>query len=294
MADQVQEVQAEPQAPEATREEKALAELGKAELEQAASEHVPEEPEVAAPKEPEESKTSTWARLSERDKEIRQLRQKLKEQEKADSLLDLAKTNPAKALQEMGIGIDQVLEILASQPAPARQEEQPGQTGDSEVAKLKQELESFKAEQQARSKQEIERREYEKIHTLATSDKDRWELIASLSDQGTYALVMDTAAEFWRTSGEIPEYADVLDTVEKHLEEEMVSRYERLGSLKKLQSRYQMSKITDKAKDVAKMPPKAASQTLSTSFSSQGPQPMGNTEADRFARALDLLEKTGD
>jgi hypothetical protein len=292
MVDVIQEAPAPALAP--NKMEAAMAVINKAEAEEV--KEVVQETKVEAqaetpqPEGESDSRVDLWSKLAERDKEIR----KLKTSAKTD-LREMVKTDPRAVLRELGIGLDQVFDLLAGGPVSQETQQESQQEehrGDDELSKLRSELEQFKAEQAARAHEEVVRGEHYKIHRIAESDKERWELVNSLIDEGSVQLVLDTASETFKLTQELPKYDEVMDTVEKYLEEDFAKRYEKLNSLKKVQSRFSMGQNKTKAQQLIESPA-AAAPTLSTSMTG-GPSPRGVTEQERMQRALALIEKIGD
>jgi hypothetical protein len=246
-----------------------------------------QEPEAPpADKEPETGdRGELWHRLAERDREIRRLKQSAK-----SDVRELARTDPLAALRELGIGLDQAFDLLAGQARPM--EPEAPQDEGSEVAKLRERLERFEQEQQRRAHEEVVSRERDKIRDLAAKDSERWELIHSLTSEGSIEKVLETAAEVYKLTGELPGYDVVMDTVEEDLEQVLSERYERMNKLRKLQAKFSMGKSMGEAKRLLEEPT-APAPTLSTGMAG-GPAPRSFTEQERMAKALALLEGKGD
>jgi hypothetical protein len=292
MSDIVSEVQV-PQVQESPdRMTNALAALDKAQEADEVVQQAPEAqehavPETQAQQPADVDRADLWSKLAARDKEIRTLKQSAK-----TDLREMVKTDPHGVLRELGLSLDQVFDLMTRTPAVEKQEPEPENRSDSEVSRLRQELEEYKAEQAQRTHQEAVRNEHLKIMRIAESDTDRWELIASMVGEGSTELVLETAKESYKNTGELPDYDVVMDAVEEHMNEELGSRYEKLNSLKKIQNKFSMGKQKSKAEQLIDMPT-AAAPTLSTGMSG-GPSPRGLTEQERMAKALALLDQKGD
>jgi len=220
----------------------------------------------------EESRVDLWARLTERDKEIRRLKQAAK----GGDMRELAKSDPAKALAELGIGLEQALDILAAQAGAAPQPSQ-----DGEIGALRKEIEQLRSMQTEREQRDAMRAELASIAATVEKGGDRWELVHALQ---AHEQVLQHASAYYQDHGIVPKYEDVLDVVEEALEQEATAELERLSKISKLKGKLNIGEAT---KAVAQ--PTAAAPTLSNAISPPSPRRM--TEEERMARAMALLDK---
>ncbi len=181
-----------------------------------------------------DSVTSLWSRITQQDKELRELRSRLKDKSSIEDLRSVARKDPAKVLADLGIGIDQVIDALASQQGvqPERANT-PEEKTPKEIEQLRQELAQLRQEQAMTRQEAMVRSEVMRIDDAIKANPERWEVIASQRDEGSVKLVLETAAELWKQTGEIPDYEIVLDAVEEHLAGEARARLQRLSGLKK-------------------------------------------------------------
>lgn len=187
--------------------------------------------QVEEPKEKEESKTQLWNRITLQDKQIRELKGQLKNAVSIDQLRDVVKKDPGKVFSDLGISIEQVIDILAQQggasaPTP-RQEE------NTELSELKRELAEMKNMAKQQQQIALAQQEISHIDSTVKANPDRWEVIESMKSDGSYNLVLDTAHAYWEQTGEIPNYEIILDNVEEHLAAQEQARLQKLSAIKK-------------------------------------------------------------
>lgn len=290
MADETTNNEVVEQPTEESRMQNALDFLGQQELDEVNKEEPEQQEPVEEPqKQPQEDRSDYYAKLVEKDKEIRQLKSQIKGNQV--DYKDLAQKDPSRVLQELGIGIDQVIDLWANQEAP-QAEDAPEPKSNEELHQLKQELEQIKQERQQQQLQQALNNELNKIYSKVNADgEDRWELVKTTNN---YELVLETAAEAYKANPDNPpEYDEVLTAVENYLEEHYGQMYEQLSKVNKLQSKFSV-KAEPPVKEEAAKEPTPASFTLSTSQSADTPAPRGLNEQERFQRALQVLENSGD
>lgn len=279
---------------ESDRMANALNYLGQEELEKANDvQTVPEEQaaqeQAREVEKPDDNRSDYYAKLVEKDREIRNLKSQLKST--APDYKSLAKEDPQRVLQELGIGMDQVIDMWAGKDSAEPEEAQVQE--NSEILQLRQELEQIKQERQQNHYNQAVNNELNKIYSAVNaSGEDRWELVKTTNN---YELVLDTAAEIYKLNPDsVPNYEDVLNAVENHLETHYGGLYEQLSKISKLQSKFSAKVGTpEKIQQEMKKAP-IPGPTLSTSHSSDTPTPRGFSEAERFERALQVLENSGD
>jgi hypothetical protein len=235
----------------------------------------PEAPEGDAPEaedtesEPAEQKrvSTLMAKLAKQDKQI----QALRAQTKQAVALEQLRADPMRALQAVGIGPQQILDLYLQSPTGAPQQEQvaEGQPSedprtDAEVAALRTELDSVKRALQARDEHErakargeLYRNEVVSVHQNVAAQGDRWEMIAARRGEsglasnggGAYDLAVETAQEIYRqrlaqldspTDEDVrsaaPAWEEVLDAVEEALVADWRNRSQPVQGVKKLQA----------------------------------------------------------
>lgn len=226
---------------------------------------------------PEESKTSLYAKLTAQDKELRQLRQQVKQKGSSD-LKEVAKQDPMKALEQLGLGIDDILNAW-SPDLPA--EEQQGSKEDDRVSKLQEEIEKLRQERE----QELHNRRLEteksKIAAFASQDTSRWEIIDKIKP---YDLVLDVAVEMYNKEGELPDMTDVLDRVEKYFEDS----YSPLMELQKFRSKIAQQKEEVKEEPRKELKPQAPTLGATEDASTAADKEL--SEEERIAWAAQALD----
>lgn len=215
--------------------------------------------------------TSLMAKLAKQDKELQQLKSRLK----GSIALDELKQNPLKSLEAVGYGPQQVLDLWLGTPSgtpPAAPKEgeatADGKAPPSELVKLVQEqqrqlsaiTQALQAKEQAereRAQADLYRNELSNVHGAVTGGGERWEMISARRAEpglannggGAYDLAVETAQAIYRKRLEslgprpsrdeiaeaAPEWEEVLDLVEKALVEDWQSRSGPVGKVKKLQ-----------------------------------------------------------
>jgi hypothetical protein len=258
------------------------------------------------------------AKLAKQDKQI----QALRAQTKQAVALEQLRADPMRALQAVGIGPQQILDLYLQTPIASQQEpgqpvsaeQQPPQT-DAEVAALRAELDSVKRALQARDEHErakargeLYRNELVSVHQNVSAQGDRWEMIAARRGEsglasnggGAYDLAVETAQEIYRqrlsqldapTDEDVrsaaPSWEEVLDAVEEALVEDWRKRSQPVSSVKKLQSAQAPARAA-KPKKAASLPPARTETPLV--------DPAKLTYEERMKRAaarLEALDRAG-
>lgn len=205
-------------------------------VEEKSNEGLDEEPkETQETVKEEDSKTSLYAKLTAQDKEIRQLKQQIKTVQ--PDLKTLAKENPIKALQELGISVDDVFSAWA--PNDDNVETNNNQVlnkEDNELLKLKEEVEKLRQEKEQEIHQQRVESEKRKIADLAGKDTNRWEIVNKIKP---YDLVLEVAVEMYKNTNELPDMGEVLDKVEEYF----VESYSPLLELQKFRSKIQKEEV---------------------------------------------------
>lgn len=247
------------------------------------------EPEVQEQQEvqeqPKEDKGEYYAKLVEKDREITKLKNQLKN--KSPDLKELVKEDPKKVISELGLSLDQVIDLLVGGDEQQEPQVQEPQTND-ELAELKQEIERIKEEKKQQQYQMAYDNEIGKIKKIVETD-DKWEFVKTTNN---FALVLETAAEMYKADPENPpEYNVVLDAVESYLEDHFGQMYEQLSKVSKLKSKFVKEEPQLENEENRN---KGLGHTLPTSQSSDTPTPRSFSEQERINRALQVLENSGD
>lgn len=198
----------------------------------------------AASEEDKTSKTQLWSRITQQDKTIRDLKQQMKTATSLDSVKEMARKDPAKFLESIGFGVDQVLDVIAGQQGQPATQQKPEE--NSEVSVLKKEIAEMRRYFDEQKQISMVTSEISHIDAAVKANPEKYEAIAAMKSEGSYNLVIEVASELYKQTGTIPEYDYVLESVEQHLEEELRAKYEKLSGLKKLQKQQAAPAIQSK------------------------------------------------
>lgn len=211
-----------------------------------------EKPEGEKPEEKKEEKPADSERLARlAAKESKLVRQQREwkaqvEREKAEiarerealrqwaSLPEVAKTDPLKALESLGLSYDQITDALLSgvsakpEPAPVKREDVDRIVAD----RLQKEREEAQRQAQEAAAQEALSAFQNEVSDFLNEKADQYELI---SLQKADTLVMEVIEAHFSESGELLEISEAAELVEAHLEEEA----KRLLQAKKLAPKQQ-------------------------------------------------------
>lgn len=189
---------------------------------------------------PGESKSEYYARLSNLDRENRQLKQRLKSLEQqgnpAEQLRALAKQNPIKALEHLGLSFDDIIDHWAGQKQTQQEEESSNNnTSNKEIQEIKEEFARLKEEKRRQEYQQQLYAEYNKFYDLVQKDDgNRWEYIKNFGDEEMYATIFETAKAAYQQTGTIPDYSDVLDSVEEYFVDQEKEKFKSLSKVSKI------------------------------------------------------------
>lgn len=257
--------------------------------------------------------SEVYARSLELEQEVRQLRKQLKGREAAGSsseLQELARRDPAAALGQLGIGVDEALELLMlggsdggstepiNNPALSTEHKTP-----AEVEELRQQLEELKGTIQSQNMQQLVHKAHGEIDAVASRAPDKWEFVKGLRNEGSYDLVLQTAVEIHNSSGETPSYEEVLDLVDKHLQESLEQDAARLSRFERIRSKFNGGTPEQQKQEAvreavrAAAPSNGANGSRTTLSGSAGSTPVPTRALDkkaRFNRMLEILSSKGD
>lgn len=289
----------EPITPETVAQERSEA---PAEGEQSAS---PTEPAPGDPAPTQETPDSDYyAKLSELDRQNRILRKKLKDVENkapdnaekghlSVDLKSIAKQDPLKALDELGIGIDNILEAYtgatsSSEPVPdiPKSVQEKLKRIEELEARFNELIEGQTKAERLSEQQRLFKQETDKLSAVVESDTARYEMIHATRDEGSLNLVLQVAAEIYNQEGEVPSYDRALGLVEEHLRDQMREQYKRaqnFGFLK--ESLTSSENVVQSPTDVKTAQP----NTQAVSAQEDTPTPKELTKDDLFNQALAKL-----
>ena len=207
-------------------------------------------------------KAREFAALARRDKEVRAREQAIKAREseiaQVTELRAKIKANPASVLETYGIGIEDIINGVLGEEAPA-------QTAEQQVAALREQLAAEKAEQQkAASDAETKRIEQglnslkSRLSEAAAAAPDTFELTLAEGQAGV-DLALEVMQQIFDRDGVALTMEQALSHVEKHLEEQAAKVF----SFKRFQSRVAPQQSTPAGNSTS------APKTLTNSLGSQ-------------------------
>ena len=241
---------------------------------------IKEEPKEEPKEDP--KATDLYKALTAQDRELRELRKKVKESGNAENYKELAEKDPEAFLDKFGFTFDKLFDIFASKEAPEQQPE--ANTQESQLAKRLEVLEKMLAEQREQGKRSEAQAIYEKnlsaLYSKATSDLERWHFVNKAQDRGSLNLAYKVAGHIYEQTGEHPKFDVVLDEVETYLENEA-----------KQHSEWLSAKAPPTPKATPSEQQKESVPTLDGSIGdTEAPQEL--TDQERFKLALEELSKT--
>ena len=194
-------------------------EVEEVEVVEAATEELEEEPVVAAAEpepEPEEPKSVKFDEMLEKEIGLREREAELKQKGEAfvnmDTFKDLARSNPMKFLEELGMTFDEFADIIIDEP----------QNKDPQVKELESRIEKFEIREQ-------ESRVNDYVRDLnAHVDNSNYDLIKGLEAQ---QLVIDTITQNWKDRGVQLSIDEACVLVEKHLTDVELPKLERIREI---------------------------------------------------------------
>jgi hypothetical protein len=241
----------------------------------------PPTPEEVKPKE--DFLAPKFAALTRKEKQIREMERTLKAQQSEvdkmraewetkskssqDSeaqLLSKIKSNPLKALSELGITYEQLIEMQMNDQNPT-----PQMLMDQMKAELKAEMEekygkltgSLKEKEEREAKQVFENAVNGYKSELTEYVKNNAETYELIVANNATELMFETAEQFYKQTGKVPSNEELAKAVEEHLEEQA----NEILKLKKFQSKL--------AKPAAEpKPSKETAPTLSNTLAAEVPK----------------------
>ena len=257
---------------------------------------VPQDEEQAAPPDqpPEgqgqsKSKLDAWGRVTELDKQNRELKQKLKQFEGKVDYRELAKKDLGKTIADLGISFDDLVNHFAG-GSSVSDDSQTSQTkpdlSSKEIDTLKKELHELRSTYEEERNKAAIQSEYNRYTTILEQGGDRWEYVKGKKGDGV-VMAMQTAAELYRLdSSKLPDMEAVLDAVENWYESKAEEEYNYLKATKKAQ-KFFGSPIKGESKTIVKDP--ITSKAPPSSTTTQEPREL--TDEERFNQAVAFLKK---
>lgn len=271
-------------------------------VEQATS---PEQPDGSKPEQPPEgqsqdfnptgqskSKLDAWGRVTELDKQNRELKQKLKQFEGKVDYRELAKKDLGKTIADLGISFDDLVNHFASGPSvsddtQASSADRPKPDASTrELDSLKKELHELRSTYEEERNRSAIQSEYNRYTSILEQGGDRWEYVKGKKGDGV-VMAMQTAAELYRLdSSKLPDMESVLDAVENWYETKAEEEFNYLKATKKAQ-KFFGSTPKDDIKTIVKDP--IQSKAPPSNATTQEPREL--TDEERFNQAVAFLKK---
>lgn len=259
------------------------------EQEEPQEEKLQEEP---VEQEKKESKAEYYARLTELDRQNRELKQRLKQQRSTEDLSDLVKKDPKAVLQQLGLGLEDVLDLMVDSEVETDSSEKTTNENPyiHEIKSLKEKLSTIERQQQESQRTQQMQVEYKRISDIISADtENKWELVKSQGSAGLHR-VLQTAVEVYNETKEAPDYDLVLDAVEEHLYKQNMEAVEQLKSLSKFKSVFEGGE--EKKVVVSPQPfSSTPSRTLGDNRPASTPAPREESARERYLSALAVLDK---
>jgi hypothetical protein len=178
--------------------------------------------------------TKLYSEMSRADKEIRALKQALKQQQ-APVAEDYSAMSVEEKLARLGVTMEQAIDAYASKLSA--QQAQPAPSAEDRVAQAERRLEERIARiEQDRQNQTVEQQNSAIVSHLAAqaeSAKDRFPILSQTARSADVAnLLVQTAREWAELTHQIPDATEVLEAVELKLGE-IATRWASLSGSKK-------------------------------------------------------------
>jgi len=255
------------------------------------------------PQEQEESKTSLYSRIAEQDYELQRLKKQLKQAGKQEDTFSQFKQqfdeNPSEALQQLGVGPDQILDLIVNGDTGQTEERHEEPQENAELKALKEKLAALE-NAQARKELEVQvQNEYKRIGEVVSSAPEKWPIVTSLARSGSYEHVLETAKVIFQQNvadgvpeqEALPQYATVLDMVEEYYENNIEQTLKGAAQIDKFKHYFNTTNMeASQPKQTAneQKPKKTATVTSAmndTAASSQNP-----SDEERKRNAIAALE----
>jgi hypothetical protein len=222
--------------------------------------------------------------IAKRDAEIKAKAESLKGRTVED-LRQLAKKEPLKILEEVGLTFDEVAQHILDSGVGTPEKK----LSDLELKiKALEDKEKQMAEQEARMREEQAITQFKNgIKEVLVKNTDKYELIQGSQSEG---LVYEVIEKYFQDSGEVLDVEAACDEVEKYLE----SQVERWSAFKKVQTRF-APKPAEQVKEAVKPEPKKETTSTLTNDEASASREVRvapKNREDEFEEAMKLLRFT--
>jgi hypothetical protein len=233
-----------------------------------------------------DSKTTYYAKLSEKDAQIRDLKKKLKDNSNSD-IIDLAKKDPMAVLSKLGLKFEDLLNKWAETEDNNTNNKtniKEPVSADEIRKEFEEKFNKYKEEQEFQQNKIMEK---QKILSLIGTD-EKYELIRHHGDNGL-DLILDTATAYFESTGKIPEYNDVFNYVEQQYRESYENHVKSLKDIKALSTYFKGGEqkqvvVNPQPHAFSKTTPTLGSQSQSTLVPKETP-----SARERYLSALKIL-----
>lgn len=226
------------------------------------------------------------ARVAAERAEIQKMREEYESKSKASqesesAFIQKLKANPLKALKEHGYDFEKLMEMQLNDenPTPQMQMQMLEEKLRAEMEEKYGKLTETLKEKETREAQEQYDRAVNgykaQITDFVTQNADTYELI--LNNAAT-DLLYETAEEYWKQYGEVPDNKKIADAVEAHLEEQ-ANQIFKLKKFQKLQPKTEPKAIDTKAAPTL-------SNTLSAEVPKSGTKQLSEQQSLELAASL--------
>ncbi len=224
-----------------------------------------------------------FAALTRKERDIQRREKELetKEAEIRESAKRKASENPLEALKEMGLSYDQITDYLLKQGKP---------DNERKLAKVEEEMENWKKEQQQREANAQRQREETAIASFKQDIKkfvsENAETFGLVSESQSHELVYSTIDAIYAKTGKLVPIEEATKLVEAHLEAEV----DKIASYKKVQQR--LAKKPSQETQVGEPAAKTETPTLTNDLGVKATiaRATSHTEQSEFEAAVRMLK----
>lgn len=240
-------------------------------------------------------KSEYYARLMAKEKEIRDMKARMKEYESnpSNDIKNLAKNDPLKAIEELGLSMDQILDVWATPDEQKQEEQEPVDTTNEEIMKIKKELEEIKKAKEESEMQYKYKQALKDADSVISKDTERWELINQGKPAGSLHTMIKAASDIFQATGERLSYEEVADEVENFLKEENIKYVNSLKSVNKLKYLFEQQAKQEEQQQKQIVDNEEQNVSLSLSTPNHGAPRSQETlsREEKLQRALIILEQ---
>jgi hypothetical protein len=238
------------------------------------------------------TKSEYYEKLTAKDKEIRTLREQVKQSQQQPSLDQIKQVfrNDLKgALEYFGVNNDVLMDHLLSADTPATAETQEKETPKSvDPARLREEILSEVQQQFAAQQQQLKVQQHlTEIQSVVSKNAETFELI---NTNKAHDLVLQTQADWYQqNNGEYLPIEKAAELVENYLYEEQMKQIEKFRGLNKMKDLFAQQQAAPTPAPAQVKPAAAPSPTLGNGLT-PADTPAGElTEEEKEARLLKIL-----